>query len=170
MQCKQYDSNQHQYHRHCYRGRLASDHLNSCWGPAYPMWIDSQNLNTRTWLEMHVCSMVLSVEGPKSDPTHMLVSHLSFGRSTTMSACWKANEPGNTCAFTACWQRALSVHYASLLSHCGSTYVFECQETISNKYYLFEFFAFFFHRCLRVHNLYFRNPKMCHINFWIVSY
>ncbi len=52
------DGNQHQYRRCCYRGRLISNCLSSSWGPAHPTWIDSQNLNARTWLETHVCVCV----------------------------------------------------------------------------------------------------------------
>ncbi len=50
------DGDQHQYCHLCYQGRLASDHM-GFWGPAHPMWINLQNLNARTWFEMHVCSV-----------------------------------------------------------------------------------------------------------------
>ncbi len=53
-------------------------------------------------LKRMCAAWVLSVEGPESGLTHMLISQPSFGQSIPASACWKANESGNTCAFTAC--------------------------------------------------------------------
>ncbi len=43
-----------------------------------------------------------SIGDPESGLMHMPISRLLFGRSTSASVRWKANEPGNTCAFTTC--------------------------------------------------------------------
>ncbi len=54
---------------------------------------------------MHVCGVGVLCRGPESGLMHMPISHLLLSQSTLASALWKANEPGNMCAFTTCQQR-----------------------------------------------------------------